>query len=112
MNKYLHKKSQDDPIQFLFIQQVKNTDWHIRPFLKDSTSEFQFLLIDSMPLDLQNATSYDYWNAAHYLYSKILNEEPFELSNGNTKKEILLGEDESKRAEQVLYDYFRLVGCN
>ena len=37
MNHYLYRRSLKGPLQFLLIEQIALSEWHIRPFLRDSS---------------------------------------------------------------------------
>jgi len=112
MNHYLYRRSLKDPLQFLLIEQIALSEWHIRPFLRDSSIHAVGKIAHGGEVDLLKADSEAYWQLAASIYASALAEEaPLMIHQGDSLL-FLLDQEERKRAEQVLFDYFRLVGCN
>ena len=112
MNHYLYRPSLEDPLQFLVIEQVVSSEWHIRPFVRDSSIHAVGRTAKGHEVDLLQADSKSYWHLAASIYASTLSEEALLMTHEGDSLLFLLDQEERKRAEQVLFDYFRLVGCN
>ena len=86
--------------------------WHIRPFLRDSSIHAAGKIAHGGEVDLLKADSEAYWQLAASIYASALAEEAHLMIHQGDSLLFLLDQEERKRAEQVLFDYFRLVGCN
>lgn len=109
---YQLKKAESDHLQFLLVQMPKLSEWHIRPFVSDSSLYPLTIEADMMKLNTDTADSEDYWILAKAIYSAVLNQQAVQCFSSGESIPLLLTEEERKRAEQVLFDYFRLLGCN
>ena len=112
MNHFLYRRSLEDPLQFLLIEQEVSSEWHIRPFVRDSSIHALGRTAQGHEVDLLQADSESYWQLAASIYASVLSEEALLMTHEGDSLLFLLDQEERKRAEQVLFDYFRLVGCN
>jgi hypothetical protein len=112
MNHYLYRRSLKDPLQFMLIEQVASSEWHIRPFVRDSSIHAIGRTAEREKVDLLQADSEAYWHLAASIYASALGEESLLIMHEGDSLLFLLDQEERKRAEEVLFDYFRLVGCN
>jgi hypothetical protein len=112
MNHYLYRRSLEDPLQFLLIEQVASSEWHVRPFVRDSSIHVVGRTAKGQEVDLLQADSESYWQLAASIYASILSEEALLITHDGDSLLFLLDQEERERAKQVLFDYFRLVGCN
>ena len=88
------------------------SEWHIRPFVRDSSIHALGRTAQGHEVDLLQADSESYWQLAASIYASVLSEEALLITHEGDSLLFLLDQEERKRAEQVLFDYFRLVGCN
>ena len=112
MNHFLYRRSLEDPLQFLLIEQVVSSEWHIRPFVRDSSIHAVGRTAKGNEVDLLQADSESYWHLAASIYASALADEALLMTHEGDSLIFLLDQEERKRTEQVLFDYFRLVGCN
>ena len=112
MTHYLYRPSLEDPLQFLLIEQIATSEWHIRPFVRDSSIRAVGRTAEGREVDLLQADSEAYWQLSASIYATALSEEALLMMHKGDSLFFLLDQEERKRAEQVLFDYFRLVGCN
>ena len=106
------KKAESDPLQFLLVEMPLMGEWHIRPFLTDSSLYPLTFEVGSLQLTTDTADSEDYWRITQSIYTAVLNHQTVLVRSQEESIPLLVTEDERKRAEQVLFDYFRLIGCN
>lgn len=112
MNQFIFKKSIEDPIQFLLVEFPLNEEWHIRPFTADSNLTSAVFFTTEYCLQTDTARSEDYWLLAKAIYSDVLDGLPIRIQSGSKEFAAMVTEEERQRAKTVLFDYFRLIGCN
>lgn len=112
MSTYLFKDALEDYLNFLIIHQEHTSEWHIRPFLTDSPSVPITFVTSTLSLNIDSANSEDYWFLASAINQDVVDRNSINAIIGTDTIVLLENEDEQKRAEQLLFDYFRLVGCN
>ena len=75
MNHFLYRRSLEDPLQFLLIEQEVSSEWHIRPFVRDSSIHALGRIAQGHEVDLLQADSESYWQLAASIYASVLSEE-------------------------------------
>jgi len=106
------KKLDSETLQFLLIENEALDEWYIRAYWSDSLTD-RLWWIEHQAVALDSLNNEEQWQFAFEFYSAILNNKELKYCNTDNSSDcVYLDEEQRKKYEANLFDYFRIIGLN
>ena len=106
------KKLEDEPFQFLLIENEVMDEWYIRAYWKDS-SMVGLWWMNEQAINIDTLNIEEHWKFAYDFYTALLNNNDLKYKSLDSSiGPVILDEDQRNLYETTLFDYFRIIGLN